>query len=42
VRDVDTLLAQVRAIQSEVAGLPVYDGRSPDEIIGYNERSHLD
>jgi hypothetical protein len=41
-RDVDTLLAQVRAIQAEVARLPVYDSRSPDEIIGYNERGHFD
>jgi hypothetical protein len=41
-RDVDTLLAQVRAIQAEMARLPVYDSRSPDEIIGYNERGHFD
>lgn len=36
------LLARVRAIQAEVARLPVLDQRSPDEIIGYNERGHLD
>jgi hypothetical protein len=36
------LLARVHAIQSEVAGLPVYDSRSPDEIIGYDERGHFD
>ena len=41
-RDVDTLLTQVRAIQAEVARLPVYDSRSPNEIIGYNERGHFD
>jgi hypothetical protein len=36
------LLARVRAIQAEVARLPVLDGRSPEEILGYNERGHLD
>jgi hypothetical protein len=40
--DVSTLLAHVRAIQKEVARLPVLDERSPDEIIGYNERGHFD
>ncbi|HMD63155.1 MAG TPA: hypothetical protein VKF83_04170 [Stellaceae bacterium] len=40
--DAAALLARVRAIQEEVALLPVLDGRSPDEIIGYNERGHLD
>ncbi|MGH7096578.1 MAG: hypothetical protein ACREE4_02820 [Stellaceae bacterium] len=39
--DTDMLLARVRAIQAEVARLPVHDNRSPDEIIGYNERGHL-
>jgi hypothetical protein len=38
----DTLLARVRAIQEEVARLPVRDKRSPDEIIGYNEQGHFD
>jgi hypothetical protein len=41
-RDADTLLARVRAIQAEVSRLPIYDSRSPDEIIGYNERGHFD
>ncbi|HJU14898.1 MAG TPA: hypothetical protein VJ770_00380 [Stellaceae bacterium] len=41
-RDADALLARVRAIQAEVARLPVYDSRSPDEIVGYNERGHFD
>jgi hypothetical protein len=41
-READTLLACVRALQMEVARLPVRDGRSPDAIIGYNEHSHLD
>jgi hypothetical protein len=40
--DADTLLARVRAIQKEIAQLPVLDERSPDEIIGYNERGHFD
>jgi len=40
--DVETLLARVRAIQKDVAELPVLDARSPDEIIGYNERGVLD
>jgi hypothetical protein len=38
----DTLLARVRAIQEEVARLPVLDDRSADEIIGYNESGHFD
>lgn len=40
-RDVEALLAGVRAIQEEIARLPVLDSRSPDEIIGYNERGHF-
>jgi hypothetical protein len=40
--DTETLLARVRAIQREVAQLPILDGRSADEIIGYNERGHFD
>ena len=36
------LLTRVRAIQAEIAQLPILDTRSPDEIIGYNERGHLD
>jgi hypothetical protein len=36
------LLARVRAIQAELAALPVRDNRNPDEIIGYNERGHFD
>ena len=40
--DADTLLARVRAIQEEMAQLPVLDERSIDEIIGYNERGHFD
>jgi hypothetical protein len=38
----EELLACVRAIQAEVATLPVLDTRSPDEIIGYNEHGHFD
>jgi hypothetical protein len=36
------LLARVRAIQAEVAQLPVLDSRSAEEILGYNARGHLD
>jgi hypothetical protein len=39
---VETLLDRVHAIQEEVARLPVLDGRHPDEILGYNDRGHLD
>ena len=41
-RDVDSLLARARAIQAEVARLPVLDARDPDEIIGYNKHGHFD
>lgn len=41
-RDANALLARVRAIQAEVAQLPLLDARTPDEIIGYNEQGHLD
>jgi hypothetical protein len=37
----ETLLARVRAIQEQVARLPVLDARDPDEIIGYNKRGHF-
>ena len=30
-------MAKVRAIQAEVAKLPVLDPRSPDELVGYDE-----
>ena len=33
---------RVRAIQEEMAQLPVLDERSPEEIIGYNGRGHFD
>jgi antitoxin VapB len=36
VRDV-TLREDIRRIQERVAQLPVLDGRSPDEIVGYDE-----
>ena len=38
----EELLARVRAVQAEVAQLPVFDSRSPEEILGYNERGHFD
>jgi hypothetical protein len=40
--DAATLLARVRAIQEEMAQLPVLDERTSDEIIGYDERGHFD
>jgi len=39
--DSDDLLANVRTIQAEIARLRVLDRRSANEIIGYNERGHL-
>ena len=39
--DAEQLLARIRAIQAEVAQLPILDGRSPDEILGYNEHGHF-
>jgi hypothetical protein len=38
----EELLARVRAIQAEVARLPIFDSRSPEEILAYNERGHFD
>ncbi len=32
----------VRRIQDEVAGMPILDTRSADEIVGYNEFGHFD
>ena len=40
--EIAALLARVRAIQSEVARLPVLDDRSPEEILGYNHHGHFD
>jgi len=40
--DAKVLLAHVRAIQEEMARLPVVDDRTADQIIGYNERGHFD
>ena len=37
----ETLLARVRAIQEQVARLPVLDSRSPDQILSYDERGHF-
>ena len=39
--DPDALLARLHIIQAEVAQLPALDSRSPDEILGYNERGHF-
>mgnify|MGYP000573660867 CR=1 FL=1 len=38
----DTLRAQLRRIADEAARLPVLDDRSPDELLGYNERGTFD
>ena len=35
------LLARVRAIQAELAQLPVLDARNPDDILGFNQRGHF-
>lgn len=35
--DTERWLEEIREIQREVAQLPVYDGRTADEIIGYDE-----
>jgi antitoxin VapB len=35
--DTDRWLEGIREIQREVAKLPVYDDRTPDEILGYDE-----
>lgn len=40
--DVRTLIARIRAIQDEVARLPVRDSRDRDEIIGCSDRGHFD
>lgn len=40
--DAAVLLARVRALQAQIARLPVLDDRNPDEIIGYDEHGHLD
>jgi hypothetical protein len=39
--DTNALLARVRAVQEEIARLPVLDRRNPDEIIGYNKHGHF-
>jgi hypothetical protein len=39
--DAARLLDRIRAIQEEIAQLPVLDPRGPDDIIGYNEHGHL-
>ncbi len=39
--DVSALLARIRAIQAEIARMPIVDPRSDDEILGYNEQGHF-
>lgn len=36
------LRARIRALQDEVARLPVIDPRTPEEILGYNETGLFD
>jgi antitoxin VapB len=36
-RDPDAIMAAIRKIQADVAKLPILDGRSADEILGYDE-----
>lgn len=36
------LWARIRALQDEVASLPVLDPRAPEEILGYNEAGLFD
>lgn len=38
----DVLRAKLRRIADEAARLPVLDDRSPDELLGYNERGTFD
>jgi len=40
--DAEARFSRVMAILEEVDKLPVLDDRSPDEIIGYNERGLFD
>ena len=35
-------IAAIRLIQAEIARVVVHDGRTDDEIIGYNEFGHFD
>ena len=35
-------MAAMRIIQAEIAKVVVHDGRTDDEIIGYNEFGHFD
>jgi hypothetical protein len=34
----DKILTQIEELQNQIAELPNVDSRSPDEIIGYDER----
>lgn len=36
------LWQSIRALQDEIAGLPVLDSRTPEEILGYNETGLFD
>lgn len=40
--DREAFKARILAITSQVAAMPLLDGREPDEILGYNEHGHFD
>ena len=40
--EIERLRRSVRAIQQEIASLPVRDHRSPEEIVGYDETGSFD
>ncbi len=37
-RDIDQFVASIMAISEHCASLPVLDSRTPDEMLGYDER----
>ena len=41
-RTKDEIIARIEAITDRLAKLQVLDNRTPDEIIGYNERGYFD
>jgi|RhiMethySRZTD1v2_1073278.scaffolds.fasta_scaffold353933_1 antitoxin VapB len=34
--------ARLESLQAAIEAMPTVDGRSPEEIIGFNERGHFD
>ncbi|HYC03678.1 MAG TPA: type II toxin-antitoxin system VapB family antitoxin [Azospirillaceae bacterium] len=41
-KEVQRRIEVMEKIAAEVKALPVFDDRSPDEILGYNEHGHFD